>query len=123
MMTYAQVGLPSNIEVILREIVERLVATYKPEEIILFGSYAYGHPDSASDLDLLIIKDDSETLYRRTVHVRRLLRDPQRLVPIELLILTPQEVSERLKLGDQFIADILARGKVLYERKGVAVPA
>ena len=45
---------------LLQEITERLVKEFQPEEIILFGSYAWGTPDKDSDLDLLIVVSDSD---------------------------------------------------------------
>ena len=87
---------------------------YAPAKIILFGSYAYGEPKSNSDIDLLIIKETSERFIDRWSTVRRILTDSKRTIPIETLILTPQELSERLEKGDQFFADILEKGEVLY---------
>ncbi|RKZ30179.1 nucleotidyltransferase domain-containing protein, partial [bacterium] len=37
---------------VINRMVEKLVAEYKPEKIILFGSYAWGNPDRDSDIDL-----------------------------------------------------------------------
>ena len=39
------------------EVKKRLIEAYNPLEIYLFGSYAWGHPDEESDLDLLIVVD------------------------------------------------------------------
>jgi len=33
---------------------------------------------------------------------------------VETLVLTPQEIAHRLTIGDQFIAEILQKGKVVY---------
>jgi len=35
--------------------------------------------------------------------------------PIDLLVRTPEQIRERLAIGDQFIGEILERGKVIYE--------
>ena len=35
---------------VLDEIVQRLVSEFSPEQIILFGSHAWGDPDADSDL-------------------------------------------------------------------------
>ncbi|MEI8167305.1 MAG: nucleotidyltransferase domain-containing protein, partial [Chloroflexales bacterium] len=32
----------------------QIAATFQPERIILFGSYAYGRPGADSDVDLLV---------------------------------------------------------------------
>ena len=39
---------------IINEIVEKIVVNHQPERIMLFGSYAWGHPHSESDIDLLL---------------------------------------------------------------------
>jgi len=95
-------------------ILGKLIAEYIPQQVILFGSYAYGDPRPDSDIDLLIIKDTSERFIDRWVTVRRILSDAQRSFSLDTLILTPQEVANRLAVGDQFVAEILERGEVLY---------
>lgn len=99
---------------VIQEIVRKLVAGYAPQKVILFGSYARGTPRPDSDIDLLIVKETSERFIDRWVTVRRLLSDPQRLIPLETIVLTPQELAHRLEVGDQFIAEILEEGEVLY---------
>ena len=44
---------------LLQEITRRLVAEFEPEQIILFGSHAWGIPGDDSDVDLLVITADS----------------------------------------------------------------
>src|SRR5438093_10983435 len=34
-----------------------LVEQFRPQQVILFGSYAYGQPNEHSDVDLLIVKE------------------------------------------------------------------
>lgn len=87
---------------------------HSPQKVILFGSYVYGNPRPDSDIDLLIIKETSERFIDRWVAVRHILSDPKRMVPLEALVLTPQEVSRRLAVGDQFLAEIMEEGEVLY---------
>ena len=53
---------------VLKEVKDRLVKTYNPIAIYLFGSYAWGSPTEDSDLDLLIVVDKSdEKSYKRTM--------------------------------------------------------
>ena len=103
-----------NIKIIIDSILEKIVAKYHPQKVILFGSYAYGEPRPDSDLDLLIIKDTNERFLDRWIQVRGILSDPSRKIPLETLVLTPDEISRRLERGDQFIESILNNGKVLY---------
>ena len=37
------------------------------------------------------------------------------LLPIDLLVRTPEQVQQRLEMGDSFMRDIIERGKVMYE--------
>lgn len=104
----------ARIEQTLTEIVRRLVAEYQPEKIILFGSYAYGEPNEDSDLDLLIIKETQERLITRIFTVHELLTDIHPSIGLEPLVLTPAEVEQRLRIGDQFVGEVLERGKLLY---------
>lgn len=96
------------------EIVQKLRAHYDPQQIILFGSYADGSTHQSSDLDLLIVKDTKERFIDRWSTVRQILSDPSRKIALETLVLTPQELSERLARGDQFLGEILQKGRVLY---------
>ncbi len=100
----------------LPDIVRRIVEGYRPEQIILFGSLAYGEPDEDSDIDLLIVKETGETPLERRIRVRRLVSDAQRRIPFSSIVLTPDELAHRLALGDPFYEEIVSRGSVLYAR-------
>lgn len=104
----------ARIEQALNEIVRRLVADYQPEKIILFGSYAYGEPDEDSDLDMLIVKDTPDCLIDRIFIVHRLVTNAYRNIGFEPLVLTPGEIERRVQIGDQFVAEILEKGEILY---------
>jgi predicted nucleotidyltransferase len=95
-------------------IVERLVAEYSPQKIVLFGSRLTGKPGSDSDIDLLIIKDTNETFFDRLVSARRALSGTHKGIPLDLLVLTPGELEARLREGDQFLAEITEKGQLLY---------
>lgn len=104
----------NRMRAVIQEIVRRLVAGYAPEKIILFGSYAYGKPDADSDIDLLVIKATRERFFERLDSVRRVAAGTHPHIPFEPIVLTPKEVEQRLKAGDQFVGEILERGEVLY---------
>jgi predicted nucleotidyltransferase len=104
----------TRIQAVIHEIVRRLVAEYAPQKIILFGSYAYGQPDEDSDIDLLIIKATQERFFERMDTLRRIVTGAHRRIPFEPIVLTPEEVVQRLKAGDQFVAEILRKGEILH---------
>jgi len=88
---------------------------YKPEKIILFGSYAWGKPKKDSDIDLLIIKKTKRSPYKRIPEARRYLHNINQA--FDILVMKPEEVERRLKLGDFFIEEIIKKGKILYEAR------
>ena len=103
-----------DIKTVIQSMLQKLITEYAPRKVILFGSYAYGVPGPDSDIDLLIIKETSERFIERWVTVQRILTGTHRALPVETLVVTPQEIETRLAIGDQFLAEILERGKVLY---------
>jgi len=105
-----------RIDSVISQVVERLVRTYSPERIVLYGSYAYGKPDRNSDIDLLIVKNTHERPIDRRVTVRRLVSDLRKKTPFSPLVVTPDELLHQIAKGDDFLKEITAKGKVLYEK-------
>jgi predicted nucleotidyltransferase len=105
----------AHLEESLEDIKVRLVRELNPQQIILFGSHAYGRPGVDSDVDLLIIMDSHERPVARAAMVSRLLRP--RPFPIDILVRTPEEIRYRLEIGDQFMREIFERGRVLYDQR------
>jgi len=100
----------------IQKILDKLVTGYAPQKVILYGSYAYGKPDRDSDIDLLIIKETTERFIDRWVTVQQILTGTHPSIPVETLVLTPQEMEKRLAIGDQFVEEIINKGEVLYAR-------
>ena len=98
----------------LNKIKSKIAKKYKPEKIILFGSYAWERPKKDSDADLFLIKNTRKKFIDRSRDVSKILLD--RTIPIDILVYTPKEIKQRLALGDMFIAQILKKGNILYER-------
>ena len=96
----------------IKDFGRQLAREFKPRKVVLFGSYAYGSPRPDSDVDLLVVMPLSGKPVDKSVEMRLRLR-PR--FPLDLLVRTPAKIKERLAMGDNFIRDILDRGKVLYE--------
>jgi len=109
------IGCERQVSETLPAAVERIVQELQPEKIILFGSYAYGTPSPGSDVDLLVIMETEESSKERSWAVSRLLIP--RPFPVDILVRTPQEIQRALAKGDFFIREIIAQGRVLYERR------
>lgn len=98
----------------ITEIVNKIASGYKPEKIIIFGSYAKGKATDDSDLDLFVSKDTDLPRPLRTVQVRKMIYGS--MVPIDLIVYTPQEIADSKDKKYGFVCEVLNTGKTLYER-------
>jgi predicted nucleotidyltransferase len=98
-----------SIETVVRQIAER----FQPEQIILFGSYAYGRPGPGSDVDLLVVMD---TPLKEMEQAVRICQAIEYHFGLDLIVRTPATLARRLALGDSFLHEATHKGEVLYER-------
>jgi len=102
--------LPNHL---LDQITQKLVINLHPEQIILFGSYAYGEPTEDSDIDLLVIVSQSdEPRYRRSRQAYKALRGIG--ISKDILVMTRAEVERKANVPSSLISQVLSQGKVLY---------
>ena len=99
----------------IESVVQVIVEGYEPMKIILFGSYAYGHPTKDSDLDLLIIKDGEASGIQRNRRVRNILKDFS--IPIDVIVKSSQEFDMFKDVIGTVIYPANKYGKVVYEQK------
>ena len=79
---------------VVRTIINQL-KSYKPDRIILFGSYASGNPTRESDADLVVIKKTNQSFLERQKQVHLLLRTT---TPVDIFIFTPDEFEKAKKI-------------------------
>jgi predicted nucleotidyltransferase len=97
----------------IRALANQIGQAFTPDQVVLFGSYAYGKPRPESDVDLLVIMDsdlrniDQALLITKKINYR---------FGVDLIVRTPRQVKERIDMGDFFMRDIVEKGKVLYAR-------
>ena len=107
----------SNEEIM--QFVNLVAEAVDPDRIILFGSYAYGNPDSKSDIDLLVIKNgkdfsvDDEAELATVVFFRRMQRKIN--LRYDMFFQTENQAQRVAENGGAFV-DALQRGRVVYER-------
>jgi predicted nucleotidyltransferase len=98
---------------LIEEVKNRLVETYKPLEIYLFGSYAWGVPDEHSDLDLLVVVDRSgEKSYKRPIPGIRSLIGLK--IPKDILVYTREEFDGMSGDVSTLCYKIKTEGKKIY---------
>jgi predicted nucleotidyltransferase len=99
----------------ISDIVNKIVLNYRPDKILLFGSYATGTANENSDLDFIIIKDTNTPKHKRGREVRRHLLGA--LVPMDLKIYTQDEFNIESNVDYSFLNSAIKGAKVVYERK------
>lgn len=101
---------------LIDEVRKRLVKTYKPREIYIFGSYAWGTPNRDSDLDLLIVIDH----YQKDLH-SLLVEGHKVLIDLDLskdiIIYTKEEFDRFSKDRLRFCYKVKNEGQQIYAAK------
>jgi predicted nucleotidyltransferase len=90
------------------DVVRQIVEKFKPNKIILFGSYAYGIPTQVSDVDLLVVMDSSIKENRLSIAIRRAINYH---FGLDLIVVTPKSISSRIEMGDFFSQRNFAEGE------------
>lgn len=99
----------------IRALAKHIAKKYNPEEIILFGSHAYGKPTAWSDVDLLVVMDTPKgEEFEKSLEIRKSL--PLLTFGLDVVVRSRKVIERRKKLGDWFLVDATEKGKVLYER-------
>ena len=98
----------------IRAIAKHIAEKFNPEEIILFGSHAYGRPTAWSDVDLLVVMDTPKGEMEAILEVADALPDLE--FSVDIIVRSRAILEKRKKLGDWFLREITQKGKVLYER-------
>lgn len=97
------------------EIVNRIARVINPRKIILFGSYAVEKANDESDLDLLVVVEDTDLpIYKRARTIRKHLWGISD-IPKDIIVYTEKEIKEWQGVKSSFISNILEYGKVVYE--------
>lgn len=95
---------------VLKNAVNKIVKSYKPEKIILFGSRARNEERIDSDYDFIIIKNT------KTRWIRRALKIPDVPIKADFFVYTPKEF-EQMKDSSPFMINALKKSVALYDKK------
>ncbi len=97
----------------LDELVRRLVEALHPLRIYLFGSHARGTAGADSDVDVMIVIQDTRRLgvagLRRAHQALRGLR-----MPVELHWRSSRQFQQRARTAGTLEHEVVTRGRMLY---------
>lgn len=96
----------------IQNVAGQIAKAFHPQKIVLFGSYAYGVPTENSDVDMLVILPFEGKGAQKSVEIMRAVNP---VIPVDLLVRTMDQISERIRLNDFFLREVMEKGKVLYE--------
>jgi len=99
----------------IRRYCDAIVAEFKPQRIILFGSHAYGNPTPDSDVDLLVVMSQPRRYWMQTT--QKIHEKLSAGFPVDILVRDPSFLDERLKEGDHFLEEVTTKGRVIYESR------
>ncbi len=103
---------------LVHQIAGRL-ASLNPYKAILFGSNAYGETGENSDIDIIVVlnkrgfpSDYGEKMDNHRL-VRKLLREINREVALDIIVYTIDEWESFLETGSYFSRIVLEKGKAI----------
>ena len=105
--------IPFREDPVLNDIVQRLVASYSPLQVYLFGSRARGDSGSDSDYDLLlVVADDAPPERQRSRLAYEVLRGTG--VAADVLVCTRSYFEPRRTLKASLPGTVLREGRLLH---------
>ena len=90
-----------------------LVEKFNPDQIVLFGSYAYGNPTTDSDVDLLVVKKTDKSPREEATAIRKAfqpLRHSVANLAFDIMVRDPDDLQDRIAKGGAFHSAILRNG-------------
>ena len=120
MTEYSQRGFPqvSNVTIdkaTIQAVAQLIAQKFDPEQIILFGSHARGNAGSHSDVDLLVVLKSLDGWPKRDDPIRAAIAE-HFILPVDILVSTPEHLSEQRKNPYSFVHTALESRIILYER-------
>jgi predicted nucleotidyltransferase len=98
----------------IRALAKIIAEKFNPEEIILFGSHAYGRPHPWSDVDFLVVMETPMGEARTIMEISDSL--PPLPFSVDIIARSRAVINKRKNSGDFFLREITKKGKVLYAR-------
>ena len=98
----------------LKRVISHIKKIAQPDQIILFGSAGRRTATPNSDLDILIVKKGEYNPRELAGKIYLSMEDVD--VPVDLLIVTPDQLNQYQKSTWSVLYPALQEGKVMYER-------
>ncbi len=102
----------------IQQVSDEIARRFRPQRIILFGSYAYGTPTEYSDVDLLVVMPFEGRERAKAMEIKQAAGVD---FSMDLLVYDPAHLQQRIEWEDWFLREITEKGRVLYEASHAGV--
>lgn len=97
----------------IEQLVDRIVKHCDPEQVILFGSHAYGNPRSDSDYDICVVQAQLDRRMRLQAELCRAVFD---ITPMVDIIAVSASKMKEPAFPSSVLFDIQQKGRVVYDK-------
>jgi predicted nucleotidyltransferase len=107
------IGLMGIDESLIQEIVRRVLSAAKPDRIILFGSAVSGAMTRDSDIDLLVLEPQPDSLHEESVRIRDSIGHLG--YPFDVIVMRTDRFEEMKRVIGTLAYPANKYGRVIYE--------
>jgi predicted nucleotidyltransferase len=93
----------------------KIAERFRPQRVVLFGSYARGEATEDSDVDLLVVMERPGPRGKRSAPIIRMLAEEYAL-PVDVVVRSSEAIERWEDVANSVSRRILEEGIVLYER-------
>ncbi|MBI5373883.1 MAG: nucleotidyltransferase domain-containing protein [Candidatus Schekmanbacteria bacterium] len=98
----------------VEQVIRKIIEISNPSKLIIFGSYAKGKINLNSDLDVLVVVNNSiENPRKESVRIRRALKGI--LLSIDIIVIPESKFTELANTPGLIYREAIRTGKVVYE--------
>ncbi len=98
----------------VQQVIEKIVALINPQKLIFFGSFVQEKTHKHSDLDILIVTDNSlDSPRKESIRIRRALKGIH--MPMDILVVPEGQLEELIQTPGLIYKEAVTKGKVVYE--------
>ncbi len=98
---------------LLNEVTRRIVASVKPQRVLLFGSAARGRMNKNSDFDMLVIMSGRVHRRQTAQKIYRNLRGAG--IAVDIVVATEKDLEKYGRRAGTILKSALQEGRVVYE--------